>query len=114
MKDNNKKDVGNMFDMMSNMRQTNFYEGKVEDGEWKEDTSAKLKFKIYMVILAAIMIGATFINYNYLGGMEGILNGTMLEEEGIRSYIAGVGSIVVLPLLAIFFLWLGFKKKKKD
>ncbi len=113
MKNQNPKDDKDIFDRMANMRYGNFFEGKIEDGDWKEDTSAKIKFKIYMVVLAIIMFVGTVINYNYIGGIEAILAGQVTGSKEIVSYLIITGSVFAMPFAGVFFLWLAFKKKKK-
>ena len=57
---------------------------------------------------------STVKNYIYLGGIEGILTSEMLGygKESIESYIAALGSMIVMPMLTVLCLVLAFKKKR--
>lgn len=79
----------------------------------KEDIEEHGSFKVYLIALGVIMIVGTIWNYNYLGGLEGIMTQKMLLIEGYTSYFAAVGSLVLMPVLAVIFLWLAFRKPKK-
>ena len=82
-------------------------------GQDDEDIEEHGSFKIYLIALAAIMIVGTIVNFNYLGGIEGLMTQKMLLVEGYRSYFAAVGSLILMPILAVIFLWLAFRKNKK-
>lgn len=106
---------GNMYDRIGSMHCNNFYTGKVEDGDWKESTAreAKGKFKGYLVLLAILFVVGAIINFEYLGGIEGIMTSERLGygKESLGSYVAAVGSLVVFPILSGVCLYLAFKRK---
>lgn len=110
------KDTWNMFERVGMHRGSMLYKN-IEDGEWKDPSVTEVKgtFKWYLLILAVIFAVSTIVNYNYLGGIEGILTSEMLGygKESIESYIAALGSMIVMPVLAVVCLVLAFKKKKK-
>ena len=116
MKDD--KNTWNMYERVGMANTNVLYKNKVEDGEWKDSSVTEVKgsFKWYLLILAVIFIVSTVVNYNYLGGIEGILTSEMLGygKESIESYIAALGSMIVMPVLAVVCLVLAFKKKKRD
>lgn len=105
---NNKKDL--LFDKVLKMNGKYYYYDHDKD---KEDIEEHGVFKIYLIALGVILIVATIINFNYLGGIEGILTAKMLPIEGTRNYIAAVGSLFLMPILSAIFLWLAFRKNKK-
>lgn len=110
------QNIWNMFERVGMHRGSMLYRN-VEDGEWKDSSVTEVKgtFKWYLLILAVIFAVSTVVNYNYLGGIEGILTSEMLGygKESIESYIAALGSMIVMPILAVVCLVLAFKKKKK-
>ncbi len=105
-----KEDRGrlNIFNIKKNKKQQYAYYDQNDD----DDTEVKGGFKIYLLILAAIMIIYTIWNFNYLGGIEGIMTSKRLPEEGFRGYFGAVGSLFLMPALAAIFLWLAFRKPK--
>lgn len=106
---------GNIWDRVGSMHCNNFYTDKVSDGDWKEDSAREVKgkFKGYLVVLAVFFVVATVVEFNYLGGIEGILTSEMLGygKESFGSYVAAVGSLVVFPALGGICLYLAFKRK---
>ena len=115
MKDD--KNTWNMYERVGMHRGSMLYRN-VEDGEWKDSSVTEVKgtFKWYLLVIAALFIVGTVANYNYLGGIEGIMSAEMLGygKESLASYIAGLGSLIVMPILAVVCLVLAFKKKKRD
>lgn len=97
----------NIFNIKQNKKEQYAYYDQNDD-----DTEVKWGFKIYLIILAAIMVVYTVWNFNYLGGIEGILTSKMLPEEGFRGYFGAVGSLFLMPALAVIFLWLAFRRPK--
>ena len=111
-----KDNQGNIFDILGKVSNNNYYKGKVVDGEWTDPavSNVKGKFKWYLLVIAVLLVAGTVVNFNYLGGVEGIRTAELLvtKQETLTTYVAGVGSLVVLPALAVICLVLAFKKRK--
>lgn len=109
------KDNRNMFERVG-MHSGSLYYRNTEGGEWKNPSVTEVKgtFKWYLLVLALIFAVSTVKNYIYLGGIEGILTSEMLGygKESIESYIATLGSMIVMPMLTVLCLVLAFKKKR--
>ena len=89
----------------------------VEEGEWKDPsvTEAKGTFKWYLLVIAAGFLVGTVANFNYLGGIDGIMAmlSQMFEVVWWKTDFVGLLGMIFLPVLAILCLFLAFKKEKK-
>ncbi len=102
----------NRFQKVDDIINARYYSDKVEIDQWEKTTATSAKNKVLLVAAAIALVIGTVLNYMYLGGIEGIMTGQRLLEEGMTSYICAVGSLIAMPVLAVFLLWLAFKKKK--
>ena len=113
---NNDQENRNIFDRMGGHR-TGMLFRNVEEGEWKDPsvTEAKGTFKWYLLVIAVGMIVGTVVNFNYLGGIPGIMElfATMAEKSWWENDYVGLLGMVIMPALAGLCLYLAFKKKKR-
>lgn len=111
------QDTWNMYERV-NMATTNvYYRNKTEGGEWKDPSVTEVKgtFKWYLLVIAAGMLVGTVVNFNYLGGIPGIMElfATMSEKAWWENDYVGLLGMVIMPALAGLCLYLAFKKKKR-
>ena len=113
---NNDQDARNIFDRIGGQRTSLLYRN-VEDGEWKDPsvTEAKGTFKWYLLVIAAGMLVGTIVNFNYIGGIPGIIElfATMSEKKWWENDYVGLLGLIILPALATICLYLAFKKEKR-
>ena len=113
---NNDQENRNIFDRMGGHR-TGMLFRNVEEGEWKDPsvTEAKGTFKWYLLVIAAGFLVGTVANFNYLGGIPGIVElfATMSGKKWWENDYVGLLGLIILPALAAMCLYLAFKKEKK-
>ena len=111
----NDQENRNIFDRMGGHR-TGMLFRNVEEGEWKDPsvTEAKGTFKWYLLVIAAGFLVGTVANFNYLGGIDGIMAmlSQMFEVVWWKTDFVGLLGMIFLPALAVLCLFLAFKKKK--
>ncbi len=108
---NDERNALNRFEKTENILQARFFSKKFKEEQWEAATRSTFKFKVLMVLLAMALLAGSIINYIYIGGSEAITTGNLPGGNDMITYVCTVGSLIAMPLLAIFFLWLGFKKK---
>ena len=110
------QDARNIFDRMGGHRTTMLYRN-VEGGEWKDTSVTEVKggFKWYLIVIAVGFMVGTVANFNYLGGIDGIMAmlSQMFEVAWWKMDFVGLLGMIFLPALAILCLFLAFKKEKK-
>ena len=113
---NNDQDARNIFDRMGGHRGGMLFRN-VEEGEWKDPSviEAKGTFKWYLLVIAAGFMVGTVANFNYLGGIDGIMAmlSQMFEVVWWKTDFVGLLGMIFLPALAILCLFLAFKKGKR-
>lgn len=104
-------------DAVKNLHHSNLYN---KDTFLKQDFDApdednggyKVYTRVFFFALAVLFVGLTVINYNYLGGIEGIIAEEMLTIKKFEEYWTSLGCLVVFPVMAVVCLVMAFKRKK--
>ncbi len=96
---------------MERISNTRFFFQKFDRDHWEEATKSTLKTRILLTLLAIGLLVATVVDYIYLGGYEAIISGDMPGVHDWFDYAVEIGCLLVMPVLAVFFLSRVFKNK---